>query len=295
MCKKTGRLEICRGKRCLVCGMQDWISLYRGLVRCRECGFVTTSATHGKDELLGLYGPSYFGGDEYADYLGDKVLIQRNLGRRLRGILEYVSCGSLVEVGSAYGFFLELARRHFQVVGYEVAEDVACHARRVLGVPTESRDFLADETLAANSVDAVVMWDVIEHVAAPDRFVQRSAELLREGGYLFLTTGDVNAWLARWQGPRWRLIHPPTHLHYFSRRTLGELLVRTGFELVRVTYPGYWRSVHQIIHGIFTFGGDGESHRLYRVLRRVLPQKMGVYLNTYDIMHVVARRNDVHN
>jgi SAM-dependent methyltransferase len=251
---------------------------------------VTADVTLTGTDLQALYGPGYFSGDEYADYVGDKAVIQKNLRRWLRIIREYMHEGSLVEVGSAYGFFLELAQKHFQVLGYEVSEDVAQYANAVLGVPTRCKNFLADDTLTPGSVDVVALWDVIEHLEAPDQFIGRSAEVLRSGGYLFLTTGDIDSWLARHQGPRWRLIHPPTHLQYFSRKTISRLLTRKGFEVVRVLYPGYLRSIEQILHGIFVLGNHRQPPAIYRILKKALPGKMGIYLNTFDIMYVVARR-----
>ena len=244
----------------------------------------------GEGDLASLYGTDYFCGDEYADYLGDKAIIQKNMRRWLRLVRKYVPGGFLVEVGSAYGFFLELAQSHFRVLGYDVSEESVRYARDVLRVPARCEDFLSDEDLAEGSVDMVAMWDVIEHLDAPDQFIRRSAEVLRPGGFLFLTTGDIDSWLARRQGRRWRLIHPPTHLQYFSRKTINRLLAREGLEVVRVSYPGYWRSIGQILHGLFVFGNHRQASMIYRLLRKVFPQRMGVFINTFDIMCVVARK-----
>ena len=275
---------------CSVCGNNAFTSLYAGLVRCTSCDFVTADTYASQQDLHSLYGPEYFCGDEYSDYLGDKAVIQRNLRRWLRTVRKYVPGGSLVEVGSAYGFFLELAQEHYQVVGYDVSEEAVDYANTVLGVPSRCRDFLSDDSLTAGSVDVVAMWDVIEHLEAPEPFVERSAQMLRPGGYLFLTTGDISSWLARKQGPRWRLIHPPTHLQYFSRTTISHLLALKGFDVVRISYPGYWRSIEQILHGVFVLGRRREPPAIYRVLRRVLPGRMSIYLNTFDITYVIARK-----
>ncbi len=275
---------------CRVCGHGESTALYRGLLRCGRCGFVYALAPNGAADLTSLYGREYFYGDEYADYLGDKKVIQKNLGRWLRIVRKYVNDGTLVEVGCAYGFFLELAQRNFQVVGYGVSQDAVRYANDVIGVPARSADFQLDSELAPGSVDAVAMWDVIEHVEEPDLHLARSAQILRPGGYLFLTTGDIDAWLPRRQGPRWRLIHPPTHLQYFSRKTMGRLLDRMGFDVVRVMYPSYWRSINQIIHSLFVFGNPSEPSALHRILSRVLPGRLGIPLNTFDIMLVVAAK-----
>ena len=278
---------------CPVCDNGDFGPLYAGLVRCKNCDFVTADIAAKEQDLDSLYGSEYFCGDEYVDYLGDKALIQKNLRRWLRIVREYVPDGTLVEAGSAYGFFLELAKEHFQVLGYDVSREAVDYANAELGAPSRCGDFLSDDTLTPGSVDVVAMWDVIEHVEAPERFVERSAELLRSGGYVFLTTGDIDSWLAQRQGPRWRLIHPPTHLQYFSRETIGHLLTLKGFEVVRILYPGYWRSIDQILHGVFVLGNRRTSPVVYRILRKLLPLRLGIYVNTFDIMCVVARKRTV--
>jgi len=275
---------------CPICGESRFAALYAGLVRCGECTFVTADMAPSSDDLESLYSEQYFAGDEYADYLGDKKVIQRNLRRWLKIVHRHVGGGSLLEVGSAYGFFLELAREHFDAIGFDVSDDAVRHSKEVLGVDAKSGDFLTDRSIKDGSVDAVAMWDVLEHVDAPGLFVDRAAELLRPGGHLFITTGDIDAWLPRRQGPGWRLIHPPTHLQYFSQGTMTRMLESKGFDVVAVSHPGYWRSVKQILHGLFVFGHQSGPSAAYRFLIKVLPGGLSVYINTFDIMLVVARK-----
>ena len=276
---------------CVVCGHATLRPLHSGLMRCDECGMVTAQIAEDVQELPNLYGDRFFCGNEYADYIGDKRHIQRNFRQRLRTVLQYVPSGRLVEMGCAHGFFLELAQQHFEVRGYDVSREAVEYATRVLDVPAVCGDFLSDDALAPGSVDVVTMWDVIEHVPEPRRFVQRSADVLRERGHLLLTTGDMDSWLARRQGPKWRLICPPTHLQYFSATTIRRLLADEGFEVLRILYPGYWRSVKQILHGLFVFGRRGRSRLVHRVLSWLLPPNLGIYLNTFDIMCVVAQKS----
>ena len=275
---------------CQVCGHCEFTAIYQGLLKCDECSFVTAEIASDGDDLKALYGESYFVGDEYADYLGDKTAIQRNLRRWLKIVRRYVSEGSLVEIGSAYGFFLELAQVHYEAIGYDLSDDAVHYATEVLGLTARSVDFLTDRFVKDGSVDAIAMWDVVEHLDAPGIFVERSSELLRPGGHLFITTGDIGAWLPRRQGSKWRLIHPPTHLQYFSKETMTRMLEDKGFEVGTVSHPGYWRSIKQILHGLFVFGRQHSPSATYNVLSKVLPDRLNVYINTFDIMFVVARK-----
>jgi hypothetical protein len=55
--------------------------------------------------------------------------------------------------------------------------------------------------------------------------------LLRPGGRLVLSTGDVGSLLARLCGARWHLYTIPEHLFFYSRESLRRLLQGHGFEV----------------------------------------------------------------
>ena len=54
----------------------------------------------------------------------------------------------------------------------------------MLGIDVRSEDFLAAPAAEIGPVDVTVMWDVIEHLQHPDRFVARVSELSRPGALL---------------------------------------------------------------------------------------------------------------
>ena len=198
---------------------------------------------------------------------------------------------SLFEIGCAYGFFLELARKEFaQVRGVDISEDAVRHARETLGVDAVKADFLDDA--AGNGFDVYCLWDTIEHLMEPDRVIAKIARVIRPRGLVAITTGDIGSALARIQGRRWRMIHPPTHLHYFSRATLERLLLRYGFEILTVDYPRTTRSLRMILSGLLVLGRPPSSWTiaLYRKLERLPFLDSSIPLNTFDIMYVIARR-----
>ncbi len=272
----------------MICSHQGFELFLDILLKCPVCGFVTARLENPIDARQ-IYQDAYFTGQEYLDYLGDEALLKRNFRRRLKHIRKRCPGGRLLEIGSAYGFFLDLARAHFQTVGFEINWEAARHAREVLGLDVRTDDFLlADEHTIGGKVDVTVMWDVIEHLERPDRFLARIAELSTPGAILCLTTGDIGSVLARWRGRKWRMIHPPSHLHYFDRNTITRLLGNHGFEVIDIRAIGVARSLRQILYSLLVLG-----LRLpvaYRVLESVIPAAWGVTLNTFDIMQVTASR-----
>ncbi|UPT75932.1 MAG: methyltransferase domain-containing protein [Elusimicrobiota bacterium] len=171
----------------------------KGIVTCASCGLAYFPQGDGFDPAS-AYGGDYFKGGEYLDYERDKRVLQRNFGERVRELRALApEARDLLEIGSAYGYFLELARAHWRVRGLDVSEAAAAAARERFGVDVRAADFLSlpDEP---ESVDLVCLWDTIEHLAHPVRVIEKAAHWLRPGGHLVMTTGDLSSALARRRG-----------------------------------------------------------------------------------------------
>jgi SAM-dependent methyltransferase len=195
---------------------------------------------------------------------------------------------ALLEIGRAYGFFLALARRHYRACGFDIAPGPVAYARGELGVDARCEDFL-EAPLGAASADAAAMWDTIEHLPRPDLTVAKVGRVLKPGGFLRLTTGDVGSLVARVRREKWRLFHPPTHLHYFSRSTIARLLATAGLRVVRTRHVGVRRSVRQVTYSLLALG-RGRPSRLYDRIAASAVGGLSFVLNTYDIMLVVGQK-----
>ena len=280
-------------RRCDVCGTERAVvPALEHLVRCLECGFVYYP-TDKEIDFRAMYGPEYFAGFEYVDYLGQEGALRRSMRRHLRQMARYRPLGgAMLEVGCAYGFFLDEARRVFdKVAGIDVAEAPVEYARDTLCLDARTGDF-PSMSLDAGSFDVICFWDTIEHVARPDRFVAKAYDVLRDAGHLFLTTGDIGSRVARWQGKSWRQIHPPTHLSYFSRRTISMLLARSGYEVVGIETAPYFHTLFNVLATVRLRGGTpGQiAERLLHVLPTPVVQRLGGWVDLRDIMFVAARK-----
>jgi 2-polyprenyl-3-methyl-5-hydroxy-6-metoxy-1,4-benzoquinol methylase len=242
--------------------------------------------------LKELYQEDYFAGREYIDYVADKPAVQKTLRRHLRLVQRHLLRGGrLLEVGCAHGFFLELALRDYPgSVGVDVSHPAVVHARS-LGVDAREGELLAMTFDAP--FDGVCLWDTIEHLPRPAEVIRQSVALLRPGGFLFLTTGDFGAWLPRLQGLNWRQIHPPTHLFYFTRRSLRELCRHSGLEVVRFGTVTVHRRLASAWRALALFRPASPGGRLAAFALRVAPARVGnwsVPLNLGDTLSLVARK-----
>jgi hypothetical protein len=279
---------------CVVCGADAWAPLYRGLVRCGRCGFVRAADLPGPDDLARLYGPGYFQGEEYADYLGDEPAHLENFRRRLLRITAIAGrIESMYESGCAYGLWLQTARTHgIRAAGTDISAEAVHYAAGTLKLDAALGAFEAAH-IAPGEFQAYCMWDTLEHLPHPETCIARVTELLPAGGWLFLTTGDLGAQIAQRQAERWRMIHPPTHLQYFSRDTIRRFLARHGLHVAHIEPTPMCRSVHGTLAGLKLFG-SGPLRTLAVIASSLVPrpiaQRLRFSIDLGDIMLVCARK-----
>jgi SAM-dependent methyltransferase len=275
--------------RCILCGTDAaGCERFPGILQCPSCRFVFANLHLSPDQLRELYSAKYFFGDEYANYVEDKRVLQKNFAARIRTLQRYSTGGKLFEIGCAYGFFLELAERLWCADGCDISADAVTYAREQ-GRRAECADILTLNR-TAGSYDVVTMWDTIEHLARPDAYVKRASEFLKPGGHLCITTGDIGSLVARIRGRHWRLIHPPTHLFYFDRVSMTRLLETNGLRIVHFEHCGYYRSVSQIIYSLLVLNARSPAReRLYRMLQPLIDFDFS--MNLSDIMFVIARKD----
>jgi cyclopropane fatty-acyl-phospholipid synthase-like methyltransferase len=255
------------------------------IVRCPDCDLVFYESAV---QAEALYGENYFNGGEYLDYVADKDVLQRNFRKRLPALRRFAPTGSLLEIGAAFGFFLEVARDHWQVRGIDVSSAGVAHMRDVLGVDAVQADFL-DLPDEPERYDVICLWDTIEHLSHPVRYIEKAARWLKPGGLLAMTTGDLGSLLARLRRDRWRQIHPPTHLFYFSSRTLTAAVERAGLTVCHREHVGQSRSYRSMVHGICTLGRK-KAPWLYEAATLGGRLDFPVYLNLYDTLLLMARK-----
>ena len=132
------------------------------------------------------------------------------------------------------------------------------------------------------------MWDTIEHIKHPDQYVSHAANILSENGLIALTTGNIGSLNAKFRGPKWRMIHPPTHLHYFNKKSMFHLLERHNFEVIHFEHPSVSRSV-QFILGKVIPDGKIKGFIMEQLTQTGLAD-FKLSINLFDIMYVIARK-----
>lgn len=280
---------------CIICdSLNPSKEFYPGIVRCPNCGLVYADIHVTNDELAEIYNKNYFLGGEYTNYIKDRPAIQRNFLERIKVLEKFSSGGNLFEIGSAYGFFLELAQKKWKVRGIDISQEACAYAKNKMKLDVICGDFLS-VNIEKGVYDVFCMWDTIEHLKSPHLYLKKISDYVRQGGLLCITTGDIESLNSKIRRNKWRLIHPPTHLYYFSKKTLSMLLEKYGFEIIYFNKCGYYKSLNQILHSLLIENNSRLKKKVYSLLKKTSFLDCIIKINLFDIMFVVAKSQEVIN
>jgi SAM-dependent methyltransferase len=267
------------------------------LMRCPTCRLLMREMLPLEDDLPEIYAADYFrheGGvaaNGYADYIRDAQLHGSTARRRLAWIARYAaSKGRLLDVGAAAGFFVREANDSgWTAEGIDIAAPMVAWGRSTLKVSLNVATLESFET--EGGFAAITMWDYIEHSLDPWRELSKCWELLRPGGIVALSTGDIDSIAARLTGSRWHLLTPRHHNFFFSSTTIRRLLDRCGFQLCWLGHPG---ANYSVAHMIYKLEQPLDRRGNGGLARRLVSHPIGrvaVPLNLFDIVTVIARRS----
>ena len=175
--------------------------------------------------------------DDFARILDEELQTQESKGRKTsHDPLHWL------DFGCGAGGFLKYLRergsirgRPLQLTGHDVGSYADMLARddgfRIL-------DFSALEREPDASFDVISMIEVIEHLPAPAQQLALVARLLKPGGLLLLTTGNMDCPVARRSGIYYGYCAPEIHVSLFSPRSLEHLYRKVGLAPRTVRYRG---------------------------------------------------------
>jgi 2-polyprenyl-3-methyl-5-hydroxy-6-metoxy-1,4-benzoquinol methylase len=170
---------------------------------------------------------------------------------RLAFSRDFVDLGLLrdkdvLDVGCGYGWFESLSLMHgaASVTGIEPTEADLVTVRR--GIRDERASFRVASATALpfddGSFDAVVMWEVLEHLpkGSEAEAFSEIARVLRPDGRLFLSTPHATLLTQATDPARWLIGH-----RHYGLDAVRRLTESAGLEVVRLeTRGGPWEIVH---------------------------------------------------
>lgn len=297
---KLKKEEWIKDEACLVCKSQYWNVIKQHntfkILKCFVCNLGTITPKPNSEEIKCLYDKNYFSNEQeatgYNDYLLWEKFIKKTAIKRLKLIEKYTnSIGNLLEIGCATGYFLEMAlQRGWKVKGIEISQWAANIAMKKLGgnCIINSSIEKAINSLENKKYDAIVAWDVIEHLSDPQNILKKICQLLTPNGLFAITTPDSSGLLSSLTGKFWLNYRKvPEHIYFFDKNSISQLLSQLGFTIILTKSHGKHTPIGIIINRLLQiFGFNCNVLEKNKFINNI-----GFYCNPTDIMLVLAKVN----
>ena len=220
---------------CPLCGSSQRMDLLDKegghYVQCSDCRLVYTSPAQSDEHLKQIaeeWAVKHQASAEKTVWEGNPAVQQLIYGPRVSALERYRKNGRILDIGCSTGDFLAYAQdQGWQVYGSELAQHTSNIARQNLQAEVRSGSFETSGFEAA-FFDVVTMWDVIEHVLDPQKFLQEAFRILRPGGALVLYTPNYDSLTRYLIFDRWRALIPDRHLCVFNRHTIRRIIEQSG-------------------------------------------------------------------
>jgi 2-polyprenyl-3-methyl-5-hydroxy-6-metoxy-1,4-benzoquinol methylase/spore coat polysaccharide biosynthesis predicted glycosyltransferase SpsG len=230
-----------------------------------------------EEEYRSQYGKSYL-----EDFEHIKTLAQQRLGRIERYGRMILAKTKLLDIGCAYGPFLQAASEAgCSVYGTDVAEDAIDYVVNTLNLSARVAEFPTQLAYEHERFDLVSMWYVIEHFSDLDNVMVQINKYLNMGGIFVFATPKADGLSAQMNLDAFLEASPDDHYTLFRQKGLKNFLKKYGFALshVEVTGVHVQRKHKNITAGSATEGwmrrsykyrGMGDTFEVYAVKKQDL-------------------------
>ena len=244
-------------------------------IKCAQCGLILQNPRLTRTALSEYFSSSTFVHDSaaedytlgeplgYHDYDEWDASYKSTATLRLRRILRYrTPPGRLLEIGTATGSFLDVARRYgFTVRGLDLSRRFAEMARARYGLDIDS-DFVEEAPLPPAHYDVVCAFGGIACWRDPVVGLRNIRQSLAPGGIFVLNFPDVDGPLGRLLGDGYPEFNHAS-LTIFSRTTMRACLKAAGLRLEFVEHERQYASIGRVVTYLKSAWGRRLADRLH--------------------------------
>jgi 2-polyprenyl-3-methyl-5-hydroxy-6-metoxy-1,4-benzoquinol methylase len=228
-------------KKCPVCSSLLKIIFTNYSFQCPNCNYECSNLkiTINSKETLNIL-------EEDIREKSLREIRQENFLTLIKSLKKYTSNNKyLLEVGSAHGWFLDIAKKYFKILGLE--PDKSILKKNYTKLPIKY-GFFPYALNKKDKFDIIVFNDVFEHIPDISLTLNSCHEHLNKHGVLLLNLPSSKGAFYRasklfaFLGIRnffnrmWQKDLPSPHLHYFNNSNLSALLKKHDFNVLEVGY-----------------------------------------------------------
>ncbi len=231
--------------------------------------------------LRSTYEENYFGKEykkQYGkEYLDDKKNISKKMESRMHALRKFLPDfrgKRLLEMGSAAGFFLEIAQKSgFYPEGWEISKKMSKFANKN-GIFTRTGDFhelFHEWKKKSQPFDIIAAFYFVEHISDPFLIWNIFDQMIHPKGFLLITLPSYFGPMYFFHRKKWLEEHPKDHFVDYSVKSLTKISKKFGFRLVYKTPD----SLHP---ERFPLNYIGSLNLLYRIIQKKLAFSDTLYI-----------------
>ena len=258
--------------RILNCPEQLW-----EIRRCLNCGFGWTVPSLDEEELAPHYPASYLGetAKTIQEFLSGSLQRSRSWRREVEKVQlveRRISSGRMLDVGCGDAKFLwALDPNKWRRTGVDRdAKTLQTVGSQIPDLTLLQGSVFSDQ-LAEHSFDAITFWHVFEHLSRPREVMKRTHELLRPGGWVFISVPNFVSLQTRLFRQNWYALDAPRHLWHFGPASLEILLKENGLQVCEHTFFSPMANFHSLKYSMIYWSEARFRSRLpYYILKPLL-------------------------
>jgi hypothetical protein len=284
--------------RCNICDSDDYVILFHEgkaqihrIVKCKNCGLIYANP----QTTSSWVGEAYLSSENEIDVQQSekavedfnvensqalrKQYIQQNDYQRVLHFLQNREKGTLLEIGSYAGVFLNSAKQcGWNVLGIEPQPIPRAYSESKYGLRVLPTTF-EESNVQENSINVVVAFHVIEHIFSPKSFVQKANILLKKKGILILETPTYDSLSFKILKHRERSVRVDGHRY---------LVEKCGFDVLKHETVGRTLALDRL----FTNLGVVTSRQKIseRISTRLNLKKIILHINIHDMQRIYCEK-----
>lgn len=195
------------------------------IVQCSTCALIYSNPILPNDQIIKLYRQSEFIVESQLENMAADYL------KQFEKIIHLVTKENLLEIGCANGFFLEGVEKYGfkNIYGVEPSKEAVSQASEKVRAKIVVSEF-KEELFPEGYFDIICFFQVFDHIADPNGFLQTVYKYLKKGGIVFAIHHDIRALMPTVLQSK-ASTYDVSHIYLWDKQTMCKILEKNGFSI----------------------------------------------------------------
>lgn len=284
--------------KCPICqsnSLENLIFKKFSIYKCLSCETEFIWPQPSLNELNDIYQKEYYKswGFENGNIAVESLKTASAL-KYLEIIKKYKKNGKLLDIGCAFGFFLESAsKKDYDVYGVELSSYSSKIAKDKFGAKIFSGQ-LEKAEFPDQYFDIISMIDLLEHAPDPLNFIKEVKRILKLEGILVVITPDTSSFSRKLLGSKNWFHYKLEHLFYFNKKSISFLMKKFNFEVIDSRRAVKAMNLDYLQHQFSVFKNIFFTH-LINLICKISPlsfRRLNFYISGGEILIIFAKKNE---